>query len=235
MNGGCCPSQTPIKPGQDKNDPFAYSSVQCRYNEIESQGAASTPKHSVRVRKPQSYNSPDHKYLKYSTLERCDRIASTKQESTKNCVHEVNAGERPPATIFSSRTALNLNSQFPTDISIFPRNIYRKYPFASKSPYLDLPRDTKSMYTFCPDPNLDGHRERSKHTLNQSRFGYNRLPDGFEFLAGPQSRGYVEVPFCHDCAQDTPADVAPERFYDELNLKASPTEFRKMIGMNPIV
>lgn len=109
--------------------------------------------------------------------------------------------------------------------SVFPKNIYNKQPFASKSPSLEGPRDSTYVYIHVPGV--------TEHSPFSSRFGYHRFPETYEYGTGEQSRGYVETPGCHSCANDTPKDMAPARFYTEYHLQNSPSQFRKMIGQTP--
>ena len=121
--------------------------------------------------------------------------------------------------------ALDLSFEMPENVSVFPRNIYKKEPFASKSPSLDGPRDSQSIYIHIPGVTV--------HSPYSSRFGYNRFPQTYEYGIGTQSRGYVEASGCHSCANDTPKNMAPDRFYTEYHLKNTPTEYRKMTSKSP--
>ena len=94
-------------------------------------------------------------------------------------------------------------------------------------------RDTSLLYTYSPDPR--DCKERSDHPTHQSsRFGYNRFPETYEYGVGMQSRGYVEPTKCHECANDTPKNMAPEKFYTDYHLRSTPTEYRKMINQRPL-
>ena len=71
----------------------------------------------------------------------------------------------------------------------------------------------------------DGYiTEKREHTPWHSVFGYDRFNN--EYGVGSQSRGYIEPFDCHDCHQDVPPDMAPNRFYSEKHLKSSTSEFR---------
>jgi hypothetical protein len=115
--------------------------------------------------------------------------------------------------------------------SVFPKNIYVREPVASHSPSLEKFRDATLLYTYSPDPN--DCKERNTHTMNASRFGYDRFPETYEYGVGMQSRGYVEPTNCHACANDTPKDMAPQKFYDEYHFRHTPTEYRKIINQQP--
>ena len=128
---------------------------------------------------------------------------------------------------------LDQNGWYPGEISVFPRNIYKREPFANKTPSLAPPRDLNLLYTYAPTG--EPCRERDNHTVTASRFGYNRFPETYEYGTGTQSRGYVEPYGCHSCANDTPPNVAPKKFYTTYHLKGTPTEFRKMVGQGPFV
>jgi hypothetical protein len=119
---------------------------------------------------------------------------------------------------------LKLNNSLPQDSSVFPRKIYEKEPFGGSISYLIAPRDINLLYTYSP--RHEDEKERTSHPLTASRFGWDRFPN--EYGLGPQSRGYVEPPECSNCAQDTPKNMAPNRFYTAHHLKGTPTEFRKM-------
>jgi hypothetical protein len=202
-----CPSDNFL----DNNNPFSHSAQDCRYHTLEGTSAASTPKASIRVRKPDIILANKNKYLRYSVLD-------------------------PETEQFVSNTALNLNSVPQGEISIFPHDLYRKEPFANNSPYLNPPRDNTLLYTFSPDPLLDGVKERSVHTNFSSRFGYDRFADSsaLEYGTGVQVFGYVEPRHCHSCAKDTPKNMAPPRFYNYPNLEESSyTEYRKITGRLP--
>ena len=129
---------------------------------------------------------------------------------------------------------LNQNDWYPGEISVFPRDIYKREPFANQTPSLSPPRDLNLLYTYAPIGSMEC-KERDMHTITPSRFGYNRFPETYEYGTGTQSRGYVESRFCHECANDTPPDVAPKKFYTTYHLKGTPTEFRKMVGQEPFV
>ena len=70
-------------------------------------------------------------------------------------------------------------------------------------------------------------KERFRHTPTASRFGYDRFYN--EYGVGEQAFGYIEANECHSCGKDTPADMAPKRFYDAYHIEAQGrSEFRKM-------
>ncbi len=130
---------------------------------------------------------------------------------------------------FISNFALKGNDEIPENVTIFPYNIYGKSPFSNKSPFMDAPRDDNLLYIYAPK-NADITSliasERNSHTITSSRFGYDRYE--LEYGAGQQSRGYVEPSYCHDCANDIPSNMAPQKFYTEHHLKNTPTELRKI-------
>jgi hypothetical protein len=123
------------------------------------------------------------------------------------------------------KNALDLSFECTGNSSVFPKNIYNKQPFASMSPSLEGPRDESYVYIHVPGV--------TEHSPFSSRFGYHRFPKTYEYGTGTQSRGYVEAEGCHSCANDTPQNMAPGRFYNEYYLQNSPTEFRKMIDQKP--
>jgi len=119
----------------------------------------------------------------------------------------------------------------PGEISVFPRHIYRREPFSNLAPSLEAPRDANYLYAYAPPGEYC--KERDVHTITPSRFGYDRFPQTTEYGVGTQSRGYIEPGYCHECANDTPKGVAPERFYTAYHLRSTPTELRKMTGQQP--
>lgn len=128
--------------------------------------------------------------------------------------------------------ALELSKVKINEASVFPRNIYKRHPVANKSPSLEKFRDLSLLYTYSSDP-IDC-KERIFHPSHQSsRFGYDRFPGTYEYGIGMQSRGYVEPTNCHDCVNDTPKNMAPEKFYTDYHLRSTPTEYRKVIDQRP--
>lgn len=125
---------------------------------------------------------------------------------------------------------LDLSLDLPEDTSVFPRNLYKKNPFAYSPSYNIIPRDTKHLYTYSPN----GYCPKEQnffHTATSSRFGYDRFPN--EYGLGTQSRGYIEPPGCSSCSMlDIPRDMAPERFYSDFHLFNTPTEFIKLNSCN---
>lgn len=128
-----------------------------------------------------------------------------------------------------STEKLDMMFALPQNSDVFPLNVYTKEPFAYSPSYLIIPRDPNLLYTYSPDPR-DG-KERSRHPEHASRFGYDRFPN--EYGVGTQVFGYIEPSICHDCAQDTPPNMAPDKFYTYYHLKETPTVFRSYIGMEP--
>jgi len=133
-----------------------------------------------------------------------------------------------------SQKALNLLVQDQNGASVFHRNIYGKEPMASRSPSLEGFRDNSLLYTYSQPNDPVWCKERDVHPEIDSRFGYNRFPQTVEYGTGMQSRGYIEPAECHECANDTPKDMAPQRFYTEYHMRSTPTEFRKMIDQRPL-
>lgn len=131
----------------------------------------------------------------------------------------------------NSKKGLDLSFELPQNTSVFPRNIYKREPFGSSISLLISPRDKEYLYTYSPDPR--DRKERSKHTLTASRFGYDRFYN--EYGVGSQSRGYIEPNDCLTCSPDTPDNVAPNRFYTAYHLENTPTELRKRLGLQPKV
>lgn len=216
-----CPASTTINTHTSKSydniKPFVSNASSCNYDKIGTDfpGSpysvnANTPQTSIRVRKPEKLNVSQNKYFRYSVLEPDGHFASKERYDSN---------------------FLDMSFDYPYKIGIFPNYLYTQYPFANKSPYMDPPRDKTLLYTYSPDP--EDHKERSTHTIFASRFGYDRFPGLPEYGVGEQSRGYVEPLKCHQCSNDTSPDMAPQRFYTKYHLQESPTEFRKMIGMNP--
>ncbi len=194
-----CP--TPIIPD---NSSLSNSSNDCRYHSLEIENLAEEPSSSLRVRKINSYNRPDSKYLKYSIIGASDDLDNS-------AIEQKNAG-------------------------VFPRQLYKKEPFAYSPSYLIVPRDVNYHYTYSPEPNPqipgDKPKERSSHTERSSRFGYDRYPN--EWILGQFTRGYVEPPECHYCQPDIPKNMAPKRFYTDYHLLNNPTEFRKLDQSPPM-
>lgn len=189
--------------------PFAQHSESCRYHPLGSgaRNLSNSPKGSHRTRKPYRISPNENEYLRYST---------PNIESSLNTL------------IQDSKTA-----------SVFPRNIYDRNPMGNLSPSLQGYRDTTLLYTFVPDPMKEpGYRlpckERSEHVPLSSRFGYNRYPETVEYGTGHQSRGYIEPVECHECANDTPKGMAPQKFYTEYHMRSTPTELRKMTSQQPV-
>jgi len=133
-----------------------------------------------------------------------------------------------------SKKSLNMLVEDINNASVYPRNIYAKEPMSNLSPSLEGFRDTTLLYTYAQKNDPLMCKERNTHTVLPSRFGYNRFPDTYEYGTGMQSRGYVEPAGCHDCANDTPKNMAPQRFYTDYHMRSSPTELRKMIGQQPL-
>jgi hypothetical protein len=125
-----------------------------------------------------------------------------------------------------STKGLDLLYECPEKSTVFPRNIYEKNPFGYSASYLIAPRDKELLYTYSSDSsNL---KERSRHTLHASRFGYDRFVN--EYGLGTQVFGYLDPNECTMCSQDTPKNMAPERFYTDFYLKQSHSEFEKMLN-----
>jgi hypothetical protein len=133
-----------------------------------------------------------------------------------------------------SQSALNLLVEDQNNASVFHRNIYAKEPMASRSPSLEGFRDKTLLYTYAQKNDPVWCKERDVHPEIDSRFGYNRFPNNTEYGTGMQSRGYIEPAECHDCANDTPKNMAPQRFYTDYHMRSTPTEFRKMIDQRPL-
>lgn len=228
-----CPS-----PSVYNHDPFSFSKTEARYRQLQSNSISGTPATSVRIRKPESYKPQNSKYLKYSTLEENTksidgtRANSKEYSSTRKLENKMNGNQHNiPVNNpqFVANTKLNMLTQPFNEVSVFPQNIYRKYPFSNMSPYLTTPQDLELLYTFSPDINVN--KQRHDHPLNSSRFGYRLFESGLEYGAGEQVFGYVEPKECHECANDTPKNMALPKFYSEHYLKHSPTELRKINGI----
>jgi hypothetical protein len=186
--------------------PFAQDAESCKYHPVEGHNLSNFPKGSHRIRKPYRISPVENEYLRYS--------------------------------VPNAQDALNTLIQDPHTASVFPRDIYDRYPMGNLSPSLEGFRDTTLLYTYVPDPMREpgSHlpcKERSIHTPLSSRFGYNRYPQTVEYGTGHQSRGYIEPAECHECANDTPKGMAPQKFYTEYHMRSTPTELRKMIHQEP--
>lgn len=186
-------------------NPFSSNAQRCEYHSIEGANLSTFSKGSHRTRRPYRIEPKENKYLRYS-------------------VHD-------------ATSAINLLPQDPNTASVYPRNIYARNPLSNKSPSLQGFRDTTLLYTYVPDPMQEpgelACKERSEHVPLSSRFGYNRFPETTEYGTGHQSRGYIEPIECHQCANDTPNKMAPQRFYTEYHMRSTPTELRKMTHQQP--
>ena len=186
------------------------------------------------ARKPEQINnssgfaSSNNKYHTLSTQE--SKYGGTSATQPDISIRIRNARSRPTKStkyffysIPGVSSALDLNKESSDNVSVFPRNIYDKSPLAYSPSLLIIPRDKEYLYTYSPDPS--DNKERSKHTITPSRYGYDRFYN--EYGLGTQTRGYIEPAECNACASDTPADMAPKRFYTAYHLQNTPTEARK--------
>lgn len=190
--------------------PFSSQSSKCRYHPVEAPtktNLSNFPEGSHRTRRPYKMQPTDEKYIRYSVPQ--------------------------------SQEALNTLVQNPDTASVYPRNIYARDPMANRSPSLEGFRDNTLLYTYVPDPMNEpgrlGCQERGPHhTPLSSRFGYNRYPETVEYGTGHHVFGYIEPKECHECGNDTPRNMAPQKFYTDYYMRSTPTELRKMIHQQPV-
>lgn len=173
------------------------------------------------------YDHPDRAFSPSTRTCKHSRLGSDIQSvGTVEMRTNVRATSSPYLRFSSDRStdSLDLNIQHPSEVSVFPRNVYTHHPFAGSVSAVIRPRDNTTHYSFS-NAQEDG-KERTSHPNWFSRFGYDRFPN--EYGVGVQTRGYIEPPECHEC-DDMPHAMAPQRFYHDDRTKKPMTEFRRTL------